>query len=439
MKKQLCLFAVLFLLFNVLVLNSQIQVSKAARTWRVPQDYRTIDAAIIAAVDGDTVAVSAGEYLGFTQDKAVTIMGAGSALTLINSTTQVKTSNAALNGLKIDITKQVIPNYALIIQGDHNVISNCEIVAGQQPISIQGNGNTVSSCNIRMTGSYEYAGSVAGKSNLIMASIIESEGNGLSIGDSGGSLSHNLINCNGTLGVYVSAQTYSIESCTVNCTNIGVELNNGQNMALSNCIINLKSSKYIGGGGIYISQSFNSLIRNCTVRSLPVNNGISLDEGSSVTAGENITLDGNTILNGAAGISTSHIFRPIRNVTISHNTINNCTNGVLFDSGVTGMTIIQNNFVNNHNQAIDNGVNSTWYKGGIGNYWSDWVSPDANGDGIVDNPYPIPGTGRAVDRYPMTTQIVIPEFPQSILIMLMIVFTLVGVVFIRKRALKTQD
>jgi len=37
---------------------------------------------------------------------------------------------------------------------------------------------------------------------------------------------------------------------------------------------------------------------------------------------------------------------------------------------------------------------------GIGNYWSDWTTPDNNSDGIVDEPYPIPYVNGSMDLSP---------------------------------------
>jgi prefoldin subunit 5 len=52
-----------------------------------------------------------------------------------------------------------------------------------------------------------------------------------------------------------------------------------------------------------------------------------------------------------------------------------------------------------HIQAYDDGTNN-WNSSSYGNYWSDWTSPDTNGDGIVDSPYAIVG-GSNVDAYPL--------------------------------------
>ena len=51
-------------------------------------------------------------------------------------------------------------------------------------------------------------------------------------------------------------------------------------------------------------------------------------------------------------------------------------------------------------QAYDDNDN-TWNNATTGNYWGDWQSPDANHDGIVDNPYIIDGGSGAQDDLPM--------------------------------------
>ncbi|HDI46359.1 MAG TPA: hypothetical protein ENF82_00965, partial [Candidatus Methanomethylia archaeon] len=54
-------------------------------------------------------------------------------------------------------------------------------------------------------------------------------------------------------------------------------------------------------------------------------------------------------------------------------------------------------------KLTDNGYNNTWYNPEIdrGNYYRNHTSPDADGDGVVDTPYPIPGSAGSQDLYPL--------------------------------------
>lgn len=96
----------------------------------------------------------------------------------------------------------------------------------------------------------------------------------------------------------------------------------------------------------------------------------------------------------------------IHNNTVYENTIQNNANfGLrsLNDSNtvVVNNKIYHNDFMNNGQNAFDEGINM-WddgYPSG-GNYWDDYVGTDSNGDGIGDSPYNISG-GRNQDRYPL--------------------------------------
>ncbi len=67
------------------------------------------------------------------------------------------------------------------------------------------------------------------------------------------------------------------------------------------------------------------------------------------------------------------------------NTITNNTNGMVFLESV--LNFIQgNNFIDNGYQVLDYILDNI-YNHFKHNYWNDWTSPDADGDGIVDNKY----------------------------------------------------
>jgi parallel beta-helix repeat protein len=123
----------------------------------------------------------------------------------------------------------------------------------------------------------------------------------------------------------------------------------------------------------------------------------------------------------------------IFNNTFSHNS----QHGVyLHSSYIDNCRIWNNTFDHNngagdtydpdHIQAYDEGDNSWNSAEGCGNWWSDWTTPDADSNGIVDQPYNISGSASAKDYYPQTTvQTPIPEFgmmPLVVIVLLAAVF-----------------
>ena len=88
----------------------------------------------------------------------------------------------------------------------------------------------------------------------------------------------------------------------------------------------------------------------------------------------------------------------------------------IFAANELGMKIVtssssnlihSNDFILNGNeekQAWDDGSN-VWNTAGTGNFWSDWTTPDADVDGIVDNPYVLTGTSNASDLFPLAYSI----------------------------------
>jgi parallel beta-helix repeat protein len=92
------------------------------------------------------------------------------------------------------------------------------------------------------------------------------------------------------------------------------------------------------------------------------------------------------------------------NNQLYYNEIRNNESG-LFLSSSGDNTIYNNNFITNTTQVGVLGATSgNFYnlsaEEGAGNYWSDWTTPDTDGDGFVDYPYELPG---GQDYLPWTT------------------------------------
>jgi parallel beta-helix repeat protein len=111
----------------------------------------------------------------------------------------------------------------------------------------------------------------------------------------------------------------------------------------------------------------------------------------------NNVLSDNIVSNGN-GIG---LFRSSDN-TLQGNTANsNNWNGIRLDYSSNNNTLYHNNLINNTPyNAYDTGTNA-WDSGSEGNYYSDYNGTDPDGDGIGDDPYPIPGGGTSTDRYPL--------------------------------------
>lgn len=86
---------------------------------------------------------------------------------------------------------------------------------------------------------------------------------------------------------------------------------------------------------------------------------------------------------------------------IMGNNITSNNYGIYIDSGVNN-SIYHNNFINNAKQAKTDGYYLNFWDDNYpsgGNYWSNLVGLDVNGDGIIDEPYVIDADNN--DRYPL--------------------------------------
>jgi nitrous oxidase accessory protein len=117
------------------------------------------------------------------------------------------------------------------------------------------------------------------------------------------------------------------------------------------------------------------------------------------------TISGNTVMPGEgrpAPEKCVFIYNSNFN-TISGNHFEACQIGIHFTAGSEQNDLSENNFIANRNQVKYVGTRSLeWSKLQRGNYWSDHVSFDLDGDGIANQPYrPNSIADQILWRYPM--------------------------------------
>jgi parallel beta-helix repeat protein len=219
-----------------------------------------------------------------------------------------------------------------------------------------------------------------------------------------------VIDGNGTSSViFILADNVRVENFTLRKSGIfpydsGIRIERSRGNLISNNIIsnnydgislfssssdavisgNIISNNY---GGITLIASSDAVISGNIISNNYKYGGISLFSSS------NNVISGNIISNNYGGISLSSS----SNNVISGNTIalnGYCGISILYSSN----NIVYRNNFNNTVQVQSDSIN-VWNYGFEGNYWSDYIGRDMNGDGIGDNPYIIDANNQ--DDHPL--------------------------------------
>ena len=115
--------------------------------------------------------------------------------------------------------------------------------------------------------------------------------------------------------------------------------------------------------------------------------------GLLIKVGDDVLAEGNWFLDDSRGIFLEDSPSALRaSVTIRRNVVAGNDVGVSFQSSVARVLFTENVFAANAVQAelLGRGKGeNVWSAGGRGNYWSDYVGYDADGDGIGDSPFTV--------------------------------------------------
>ena len=148
--------------------------------------------------------------------------------------------------------------------------------------------------------------------------------------------------------------------------------------------------------GIYFNESTTSVVKNMKIRRNTY--GLHLQKSNDNQILDSEMVNQEYASPGGYGV---YFFSSQRNRLVG-NTINANLNWGIWFSDSKQNVIFHNNVSGNSPQVSDNVGGNTWYdtEKKEGNFWGDYTGKDADGDGIGDTPYEIPGPGQVVDAYP---------------------------------------
>ncbi|UCE44423.1 MAG: right-handed parallel beta-helix repeat-containing protein [Candidatus Bathyarchaeota archaeon] len=365
MKKGIWVYLLFFFLLSsklLLTLSYDVQqVSAEIRTWTVdddgPADYHTIQGAVDAAEEGDTIFVYNGTYYETVfVEKTLSLIGEHKSGTIIDGDrtgTVVHASNTSVVIAAFTIRNSNDYPYTGISLKDsrnsnvtENIIFNCT-----EGIRIYNSTDTIIEHN---TITANYGGiHLAGNSRI-------------------NTITHNVINSN-SWGIYLdnSSDNLLTENILTNNSWTGIDL------FQSKCENNILSGNIIASNGNGI-RSYNRASGNSMQ-----DNVIMYNNDTEGGKGNGISLSGH---------SRSHI--------ITGNTLTENRYGLhLFIS--EDNTLYHNNFINNTKHAYQaaGSHSNSWDNGFEGNYWSNYTGVDSDHDGIGDSLYEIAENN--TDFYPL--------------------------------------
>lgn len=383
-------------------------------------EYKTIQEAINAAEEGDSIIIKSKYLKGVPQayyenieinKDNIKIGGEGADSTIIagsnsgNTVTFLNVKNVKLSNLTI----QGGINGVYFINSENNIVNECNIKGNMKSgVSFKGisQGNEIYMCNISQNGDSGIKlgeSSQSGKNSIIRSCTITENIFGISCHRGDAWVDWPVVNVK-ILGneIYNNLRNGIISYYDVNWTieDNKIHSNGGFNFD-SDGGISIQNVVETSITGIPPTPSISSIIGN----DIYSNNGhgIFLNYtivGSKYTIKSN-RIEDNKICGMKLGSTSSNV--------ISDNSIIKNKQGILCETESSYNFIYYNDFIDNIDltdskvkNAEDNGSKNIWDdREKLGNYWSDYSGIDSDDDGIGDINYEISGTSKSVDELPV--------------------------------------
>lgn len=197
-------------------------------------------------------------------------------------------------------------------------------------------------------------------------------------------ISNNIIS-NNNMGIYLEDSPNNVIAGNT------VEMNTRYGIYLMRSFYNTVSDNVLNKDGLYGLRIYSSSGNTVSGNIMASNDkGIFLDKSFKNT------ISSNTIEHNIKGMA---IWRSTSNTIFANVISKNIEYGVEAWGDSSNNVIYHNDFSKNYQNARDTGTNK-WDNGAEGNFWDDYTGIDANGDGIGDSSYMIPGDSNE-DRYPL--------------------------------------